>query len=382
MHVENRGVIFDASARPPAERIAFFTSLCLLGDGAFLAGFQIGSGKHAPDSTIRLYRSEDGGETWRELPARFPTRLHGVPGSLAAPEIVEIEPGRLLLFCTWFDRSDPARPLFDPVTEGILHSRLLRASSADSGRTWSAWEVIPTPGLTGCASTGPVVRWPDGTIAYAFESFKEYDDPRPARHAAWVVVSRDNGRTFSEPLLVAQHPRHEVYYWDQRLCPTPQSGEFVALFWTHDLRQKRDLAVHLRHGRIAGSAVELTPIRDTGIPGQIAAPLLLADGRLLAFVVDRDRPGTMKLWLSPDGGMTWPPADALLVHEHEERAALSQGREDIDFKQYWEDMGKWSFGHPAIRALGRGRVLLAWYAGTPEAMSIHWAGVRMDGDAS
>jgi hypothetical protein len=122
--------------------------------------------------------------------------------------------------------------------------------------------------------------------------------------------------------------------------------------------------------------LEVEPIRQTAIPGQIAAPLLLEDGRLLAFVVDRNRPGTMKLWRSPDGGTTWPAEDCLLVHTHEERAALSQGSENIDFVQYWEDMGKWSFGHPAIRPLGSGRALLAWYAGTPEAMSIHWVRVR------
>jgi hypothetical protein len=342
-----------------------------LSGGAFLAGFQVGSAKHAPGSTIRLCRSEEGA-TWQELPARFETRLGGVPGSFGAPEAVEVEPGRLMLFATWFDRSDPARPLFDPVTEGILHSKLLRAVSTDFGQSWSPWEVIPTPGLTGCASTGPVVRWPDGALAYAFESFKEYDDPLPARHAAWAIAGHDGGRTFSEPLLVAQDPKREVYYWDQRLCPAGEDGELVALFWTHDLRQKRDLNVHLLRGRLESGPSE---VRETTIPGQIAAPLLLEDGRLLAFVVDRDRPGTLKLWSSPDGGTTWPAGDCLLVHEQEERAALSQGRENIDFKQYWEDMGKWSFGHPALRPLGRGRVLLAWYAGTPEAMSIHWARV-------
>ena len=35
-------------------------------------------------------------------------------------------------------------------------------------------------------------------------------------------------------------------------------------------------------------------------------------------------------------------------------------------------MGKWSFGHPAIRRL-QDDWLVAWYAGTPAAMSIHWA---------
>ena len=86
----------------------------------------------------------------------------------------------------------------------------------------------------------------------------------------------------------------------------------------------------------------------------------------------------MTLWCSPDGGETWPESDGLVVYTHDERAADTQGRENIDFKQYWEDMGKWSFGHPAIRPLGGGRVLLAWYAGAPDWMSLHWARVRLD----
>jgi hypothetical protein len=377
MQLEERGLIFDATNRPPAERVASFTSLCPLRSGAILAGFQLGPAKHAPTSTVRLCRSRDGGRTWQELPVRFPTTVDGVLGSLAGTEAVEVEPGRLLLFATWFDRSDPARPLLDPVTEGILHARQLLAVSADEGDTWSDWQALATPGLTGCALTGPPLRWADGAIAFPFESFKEYDDPRPARHAAWLLVSRDGGRTFPERHLVAQHPQHRVYYWDQRLCPGPGAGEYVALFWTHDLENKRDLTVHLRRASLRDEDFRHTPIADTGIPGQIAAPLLLPAGRLLAFVVDRGRPGTLRLWQSADGGATWPESDSLIVHTHDERAVLSQGAQNIDFTQYWEDMGKWSFGHPAIRPLGEGRVLLAFYAGTPGCLSVHWARVRV-----
>lgn len=376
MQIEERGLIYNAAGRPARDRIAFFPGLCPLSSGTILCGFYVGSGKHSPDGTIRVGRSRDAGRSWQELPAQFATVVGGVPGSLAGAEMVETEPGRLLLFTTWFDRSDPARPLFDPVTEGLLRSKQLCAESRNEGESWSRWREVATPGLTGCATTGPVVRWGDGTFAYAFESFKEFDDPRPARHAAWVITSRDGGQ-FSRPLQVAQHPEHSVYYWDQRLCAGNDNGSFIATFWTHDLAHKRDLNVHLREGAIRGDRIQLAPIRETTIPGQIAAPCLLPDGRLLAFVVDRGRPGTMTLWCSRDRGATWPEAECLLVYSHDERALLSQGKEHIDFAQYWEDMGKWSFGHPVIRPLGADRVLLAWYAGTPEAMSIHWALVDM-----
>lgn len=374
----DRGVIFDTTRQPPDGRIAYFTSLCSLQSGTILCGCQNGPGKHSPKSTIRLSRSVDGGQSWELLPARFETRIEGVPGSLAAAELVEATPGRLLLFATWFDRSDPDRPLFDPVTEGILKSKQLLTVSTDDGLTWSDWRELSTGDLKGCALTGPVVRWSDGSIAVAFESFKEFDDLRPARHAAWIVVSRDGGESFSPPLLVAQHPEHTVYYWDQRLCPGSIPGEFTALFWTHNLAEQRDLDVHLRHGAVTGNSISATPIKSTPIPGQIAAPWRLDDGRLLAFVVDRSRPGTLTLWCSPDGGETWPASDPLIVHTHDERAAITQGRENIDFKQYWEDMGKWSFGHPALRPLADGRMLLAWYAGTPDCMSLHWARVRVE----
>jgi hypothetical protein len=373
--IEDQGLILDAALQPPAGRIAYFTSLCVLRSGTILCGCQNGPRKHALTSTVRLGRSEDAGRSWQLLPAVFETRIDGVAGSLGAAELLEAAPGRLLLFATWFDRSDPDRPLFDPVTEGILKSKQLLSVSTDSGLTWSAWRELSTGDLKGCALTGPVLQWGDGTLAFPFESFKEYDDPRPGRHAAWLMISRDLSATFSPPLLVAQHPDHEVYYWDQRLCVGQRIGEFTALFWTHDLARQRDLAVHLRSGVVRGNTIAASPLRATAIPGQIAAPLRLEDGRLLAFVVDRGRPGTMTLWCSPDGGDTWPDTDRLVVYRHDERAAVTQGRDHVDFKQYWEDMGKWSFGHPAIRLLADSRLLLAWYAGSPDCMSLHWARV-------
>ena len=119
-------------------------------------------------------------------------------------------------------------------------------------------------------------------------------------------------------------------------------------------------------------------IRETSIPGQIGAPLLLADGRLLVFVVDRNRPGTMTLWSSKDEGLTWPEADKLIVHNHDEQAALTQQvSADVDFNEYWDDMLKWSFGHPGITDLKNGTVLCVFYAGTPGCLSIHWARVRV-----
>jgi hypothetical protein len=372
MKLNSHGIVYDASDRPAGERVASFVSLCRLSSGSLICGFQLGPAKHAVTSSIRFCRSDDSGNSWRELPARYESELNGVPGSLSSGEIVELAPQRLLLYATWFDRSDPDRPLFDSETQGILHSRQLLAESLDDGMTWSDWREVPTPGLSGCSATGPIQQWPDGRIALAFESYKEFDDPAPAAHGAWLMVSSDGGKSFDAPFLVARHPESRIYYWDQRVCQGSGDEESVAMFWTHDLQDERDLTVHLSQFSVKAGQTN-TILTDTGIPGQIAAPLILSDGRLLAFVVDRSGPMTMKLWLSCDGGQTWPADDALLVYEHNEQAALSQGSSDIDYSEYWDDMLQWSFGHPVIRLMDNGQVLVAFYAGVPNCLSVRWA---------
>lgn len=374
MQITARGLVYDAAQAPADRCVCCFTSVRVLHSGAVLCSFQVGRSKHSPQSTIGLCRSDDGGNTWRSVDWQFPTVRDGKPGSLAAAEIVEPSPGRLLLFTTWYDRTDPARPLFDPQTEGLLHSQQLMAVSTDEGRTWSDWHALDTGELTGCATTGPALQWPDGTVAYAFESFKHYDDPRPARHGAWLLVSRDGGRSFAPPLLVARDPEHARFFWDQRLCPLPTPGGFFGLFWTHDRARQRDLHVHQMTSALAELPTAVLPT-ETTMGGQIAAALS-DEGVLYAFVVDRQRPCTLKLWRSRDGGRTWPADEALVVYAHDERAALAQRGPEIDFAQYWEDMGKWSFGHPAICKLPSGELLLSHYAGTPERMSVHWVRVR------
>jgi hypothetical protein len=378
MRVVSKGLVFNVAGRPPSEQVAFFDSLFQLKSGSWLCGCTIGSQKHDPNGSIRLSRSRDDGATWSEIPFRFATTFGGVRGSLAGAEFVEVAPGRLLLFTTWFDRTDPLRPLFDPVTEGILHSKLLVAESNDDGETFGPWREIPTPGLTGTALCGPPVHWSDGAIGLAFESFKHFDDPKPAWHAAWLLVSTDGGKTFPRKYLVGEDPMHDVFYWDERLCATNRPGEFIGLFWTHDRAAKKDLNVHfLRASLNDGDRAKTTPT-DTGIPGQISSPLILDDGRILGFVVDRDRPGTMKLWRSNDGGKTWPANEALTVHVHDEQAAVTQGKEGVDFAEYWEDMAKWSFGHPAAQLINQREALLTFYAGPPNHLSVHWACVSLE----
>jgi hypothetical protein len=371
MRVIDEGTVFVPPESPACDRVASFTSLFVDSRGDVIAGFQLGSAKHGIDASLRLCRRRAGEREFTTLVDRFPTTFAGRPGTLAGAELIEPEPGRWLLATTWFDRSEPERPLFDPVTEGLLRSKQLACESTDRGQTWSQWRELPTPGLTGCALTGPLIPSAEGALGLTFESFKEFDDPTPARHGAWLLISEDGGRSFPKVQLVARDEANQVYYWDQRLCPTADRRGFVAAFWTHDRKSQRDLPVHLARGRLGAEATS-QPI-NTGIVGQIAAPAELPDGRLALFVVDRNTPPTMTLWMSNDGGQTWPADQRLVVYNHDEQGQLTQTAGQIDFVEYWEDMRKWTFGHPSLRPLPTGELLATWYAGVPGWMGVRWA---------
>jgi len=374
MNIVNQGLIFDSSDADVSRKVTAFASLCVAGSGSIFSVSQIGPIKNAATSTLLLCRSHDRGRNWQAIDFKFETQVDGVQGSLSAGEMVEVAPGRLLLIATWFDRSDPSLPLFDAKSGGILHSKQLLAESTNDGESWNSWREIDTADLKGCALTGPILKWPDGTLGFACESFKEFDDPRPGHHAAWLIISRDQGESFGEPLLVAEHPLHEVYYWDQRLCVGSGGAGYTAMFWSHDLAEKKDLNVNLGRGRLVNDALECDPIKETNIPGQIAAPLWLDDGRLVAFVVERNQTSTLTLWMSRDEGASW--SEKLVIYNHQEQAVISQGAEGVDFNEYWDDMAKWSFGHPVVRSLGN-ELLLSFYAGPPDQMSLHWSRVGL-----
>jgi hypothetical protein len=121
--------------------------------------------------------------------------------------------------------------------------------------------------------------------------------------------------------------------------------------------------------------LENTQLFPTTLTGQIAAPLLLEDGRLLAYVVERSCPGTLTLWSSNDQGVSW--LENLVIYRHEKSSTGTPMTLSNDYAQYWEEMGKWSFGHPTILALGKQKVLLAYYAGEPNRTSIHWTRVNI-----
>jgi BNR repeat-like domain len=373
--LRDRGVVFDANAAPANCRSCAFTSTTRLTDGSLLVAFRIATGRDAPDGRLRIMRSRDDGRTWETLHEGLTASVDGIEGNLYSGYFTELAPGHLVGAFVWVDRSDPALSFVNPVTAGVLPMRNLVAESFDGGVSWSPFRLVDLAPHPGASCTGPIIRLPDGALGLPYERWKEYDDPGPGTHAAHLVYSRDNGRTWGARSTVATDPTTRLFFWDQRIAVHPETGQLVAMFWTHDRAAGRDLDNHLAWGCVEGTTWSApTP---TGLPGQHCEPIAAGGDRLVALYVHRQDPPSLRAVLSDDFGRTWRRDGELVFYDS--RAGTESGVqiEPRAFEDFWQDMMAWRFGHPRGVLLRDGDLFVAFYAGDERATSVHWARIGL-----
>lgn len=375
MRIVDRGTVFDGATAPPAARFCTFTSLEVLSDGRMLVACRRARTKDSSDEDVFICMSEDGGAVWHPVFEGFGTyQIDGVVGRFRNALITEVRPGLLMVHLCWIDHSDPALPMANPQTQGLLPVKLFVADSTDCGRTWHNLREVPLLPHKASVSTGELLVLQDGTLVLPYETFKEYYDTRPGKHRAALRFSNDGGTTWTGPAVVAHDDQEQrILYWDQRIAMHPRTGRLIAMIWTHDRDAEQDLEIHVAQGSSDGRVWE--PAVSTGVAGQIAAPLVLPDGRVFAAYVHRHDPPGLRGILSDDFGRSWTAAQELVLYSSP--AGAESGMDTRrNLEEVWEDMGRWTFGHPACRNLPDGGILVAYYAGDQTALGIHW--VRID----
>jgi hypothetical protein len=374
MHVVSRGIAFRAE--PDSDHASCcFPGVCVLPGGRWLC-----TCRAAPTKTgtvgqhVLLTWSDDEGQTWTPPAAPFvPGTVAGKPGLFRAACLTALGGDEVLATLYWVDHSDPELPFFNEETEGLLDSRLFLAGSHDRGATWSAPELVDTsPYDCPTPITGPTLLLPSGEWALQFELNKHYYDAAPWQHASVIMFSADRGRTWPRHTVVASDPERRFFWWDQR-PGVLRDGTLLDLFWTYDSQAATYLNIHARasldEGRTWGE------LWDTGVPGQPAPPVSLADGRIAMVYVDRTGAPVIMARLSGDRGQTWPEAMALALSEvRADRQTVGKST----MQDAWAEMGKFSLGLPTTAALGEDEFLVVYYAG-PETdqTDIHWVRVRM-----
>jgi hypothetical protein len=138
------------------------------------------------EAGILVYRSPDGGRTWPRQPQVLPgaydheTMTHDASGGSAGGTLYLVA-GRML--------ADPAGSTLEVMRSG------------DGGVTFAVGSTDPS--TLSYEAENPVVL-ADGTLVVPFEDHHTAAGTPLERRRAWVVLSRDGGRTFSEAKLIGE----------------------------------------------------------------------------------------------------------------------------------------------------------------------------------
>ncbi len=279
-----------------------------------------------PEFITLAIRSDDEGETWSD-PAPVPH--YGATGTECGG-LTALPDGGVLLnqwrfrwyAGSWLEgrAAEPHEPLLtsaEDLQHELAASLELDGAPPDRIITWGRgggsltiwrsdagsmrWEKLAEPELLPfCGGYG--LR--GGLFAANGDLLLPLTDP-PHYRSVFLIRSRDQGRSWGEPELVAQA---SGYAFEEPAPIRLQDGTLLMLL--RDNVGRRLQSVRSTDHGITWSAPE-----SAGLAGFPAHCLLLADGRLAALTAVRDATGAILLTVSEDEGETWSDRPTVIAGE-------------------------------------------------------------------
>jgi hypothetical protein len=209
---------------------------------------------------------------------------------------------------------------------------------------------------------------PDGALAVPFEVWHEWDKGFREGPSTRMIFSRDGGKTWPQEGIIARDAHRRLIYGDPRPTLLPD-GRIVVLLWKHDFVAEQDHPSHCSESRDGG--LTWSPPRSTGIAGQIANPVALGGGVVVAFYQKRFKPGSPGICaiLSFDDGATWLSETDTLVW-----TAPTQNAGTNPFSGY----EMYSFGYSSAIRCPDNSILLTFWAGNGPTTCIRMMRLQVD----
>ncbi|MCX6358386.1 MAG: sialidase family protein [Armatimonadetes bacterium] len=259
-------------------------------------------------------RSRDNGKSWGAAEVVADT-----PWDDRDPHIALLANGDLLVnWFTYYPGGPSARP-----GDGTRYKEIWTTRSRDQGRTWSEPELIPSTASAHYGVSAPVRRLRGGALLMPI--YKELPDP--LRVWSYVLLSKDGGKTWGEPIVV--DPGNDDN--DEPDVIERPDGSLLCVMRSNRGEQTMWRSVSRDGGRTWSRS---TPI---GFPGH--APYLLRTRWSSVTLLAHRLPGTA-LHVSRDEGETWGPTvpvDSVIG------------------------------AYPSLVELGGGRVLIVYYEEGPNS---------------
>ena len=178
-----------------------------------------------------------------------------------------------------FYRDDP-EVLANPETGGLPKGPNLVSFSDDDGRTWSLPETIPLSRPEILETSGPCIQLQNGDLIATGATFPLWDGSHPSGRIGVVIRSKDNGRTWDDKTRFYKSPNGNISAYETRSCQMPD-GRIVIMIWSLDEVTGKNLTNHVVVSHDNGMTWS-QPI-DTGVPGQASNVISLKDNLLVSI---------------------------------------------------------------------------------------------------
>jgi hypothetical protein len=334
-----------------------FPCIVKLPSGRWLASFKASEKKGDCDFMQAVMTwSDDKGATWVTpfKPVKLPD-INGITGQSRIMYFLSLGNDRVLMVVNWVDSSDLSEPYYNLKTETLKDTRIFFCLSEDDGQTWSTPELINTyPDGDPVPLTGPPFMLSNGTIVCQYEINKAVGNTAEWVHKSAMIFSHDGGKSWGETVIVTEKPG--MYYWDQRPNVMRDGRTVIDFFWTMNGEKNQYQNIHARMSSDGGKS--WGEIWDTGIYGQPGQPVDLEDGRLITIDIDRTSSPVITVRTSLDFGRTYE--ESLVIYKS---TLDKQDSRDISMNDAWDEMVKFSVGHPNLVRIDDREIMAYYYAG-------------------
>jgi sialidase-1 len=254
-------------------RHGYFPGMERLRSGEIIALFPIGEAFESADQQVHISRSKDEGRTWST-----PTPLHpNLKKGLGSLKPTLLDDGSLIAIGYSFYHTSPD-VLVNPDTGGLPPGENLVSESSDDGRTWSLPKPLKHTHPEVLEISGPAIQTQSGDLLALGYPMMPWDGKRPSGHVGVLLRSKDRGRTWDDSTLYFNHPRLSPL--EARLCQM-SDGRIVAIVWALDEAAGKRATNHVVVSQDNGKTWS-DPI-DSKIDAQASNLVPLGDNRLLTI---------------------------------------------------------------------------------------------------
>jgi sialidase-1 len=212
-------------------------------------------------------------------------------------------------------------------------------TSKDNGHTWSEPNYIDTKGMPYTNLEGPTdapIEMPDGSILMGLIGYSPQGDS--GNRSAVMVRSTDKGKTWKHLAVMANDPGGRLGGFLEPGIVRTKSGRIVAALRNH----APENAIWITYSDDDGKT--WVPVRKTAMIGHPVDLIQLSDGRLMAtYGLRKGRhpdPSGIRVCFSSDNGETWDIRTEL---------------------QLRKDFLNWDIGYPESIQLADGSILTVYY---------------------